>query len=171
MTRATSDLTPSTTLRLLDRARSAAKCALDADPDFDRRDSSPHRVGYRRRVASAFATAYGLDIADVIVTDDPVRAEWQAARIAVTTAGRTWQFIALPGTSNVFLVLGPCPSCGRTVPLAETADLPAFGRYLDSPHTQPQPLEFTYDPGHALGCQHPTIDDTQPRARVAVGRS
>lgn len=162
------EITPSSTFRLLDRARAAAQCALRADPNFDLRDSTPHRVAYRRRVATAFATAYGLDIANLVVTDDPVRAEWRAARVSLTTPGLTFQFIALPGTSNVFLALGPCPHCGRDVPLAETADLPAFGRYLDTTHTQPPPLEFAYDPGHAPGCQHPTHDDAEPRTRLAL---
>lgn len=162
------EIIPSSTFSLLDRARAAAQCALRADPNFDLRDSTPHRVAYRRRVATAFATAYGLDIADLVVTDDPVRAEWQAARVSLTTAGRTYQFIALPGTSNVFLILGPCAFCGCNVPLAETADLPAFGRYLDTSQTQPPPLEFAYDPGHAPGCQRPTHDHGEPRTRLSL---
>lgn len=158
----------SNTLLLLDRARAASQRALAVDPNYDNRDSTPHRVAYRRRVASAFACAFGVDVADVVVTDDPVRAEWLAARVSLPTAGQTYQFIALPGTSNVFLVLGPCPDCGRDVPVAETADLPAFGCYVDATHPLPPPLEFGYDPGHAAGCQRPLHDDPEPRMQVAI---
>lgn len=152
----TADTQPSTTTRrLLDRARTAASRARAIDPDFAQRDTTAHHTAYRRRVAAAFSTAYGVDVADLVLVDDPIRTDWHAVRIQLITPEQTFQFLAMPGTSNVFFILDPCPHCGRDVPLAEVSDLAGFGQYLDATRPMPRPLEYAYDPGHAPDCQVP----------------
>lgn len=147
------EINPSATRQLLDRARAAARRARAVDPDFARRDTTPHHTAYRRRVAAAFSAAFGVDIADIVLVDDPLRAEWHAVRIELATPEQALHFLAMPGTSNVFLILGPCPRCGHDVPIAETSDLPALGTYLDTTCPMPRPLEYAYDPGHAADCR------------------
>ncbi|MGH3450320.1 MAG: hypothetical protein ACRDQW_06240 [Haloechinothrix sp.] len=166
-----------TTGRLPERARAAACRARAIDPAFAQRDNTAHQTAYRRRVAAAFSTAYGVDIADLVRIDDPIRADWHAVRIELAAPGWSFQFLALPGTSNTFLILGPCPHCGQGVPAADTSDLAAFGHYLDHPHDLPRPPEFAYDPGHAPTCRHgmaaeatDTLATTRPRTLVALGR-
>lgn len=144
---------PHPPLGILDRARVAAQRARTVDPDFAHHRPTAHHTAYRRRVATAFATAYGVDLADLVLVDDPVRADWHAVLVLLTTSERTYQFLALPGTCNVFLVLGPCPHCGADVPIAETSDLATFGHYLDTTQPMPTPLEYAYDPGHTPDCQ------------------
>lgn len=144
---------------ILDRARIAARRARTVDPEFAHRRSTAHHTAHRRRVAAAFATAYGVDVADLVLVDDPVRAEWHAVRVLLATIERTYQFLVLPGTCNVFLVLGPCPACGAEVPVAEASDLATFGHYLDADHPLPTPLEYAYDPGHRSDCQRDHRDE------------
>lgn len=154
MATVTADTQPSTTTRrLLHRARAAASRARAIDPDFAQRDTTAHHAAYRRRVAAAYSTAYGVDVADLVLVDDPIRTEWHAVRIQLITPVQAFQFLAMPGTSNVFFILDTCPHCGRNVPLAEVSDLAGFGQYLDVTSTMPRPLEYAYDPGHAPDCQ------------------
>lgn len=142
---------------LVNRAVRAARTARHVDPGFDARAADHRRTAHRRALAHAFAAAYGLDVTDVVVTDDPARCygTWRGFLITVTDNGQDFTFLPVPGTDGIFLILGPCPGCDRQVPLADASDLPALGRYLDAiadDTEPPRPAEFDDDPAHVTSC-------------------
>lgn len=155
---ATTTRPPSTT-GIVERARAAARTARRTDPNTAKRPPDHQRAAHRRRIAEAFARAYGLDPADVIITDDPDRAygTWRGHLVTITEAGYAFRFLPVPGFDQVFLAIGPCPACGGDVPIADASDLAAFGHYLDAVANEvesPRPPEFRHDPGHALTCRY-----------------
>lgn len=87
---------------LPERARA---CRVHAsDPESAHRDSTAHLTHYRRRVEDALSGAFGVD---VVLVHDPIRADWYAVRVGFATSEECFHCIVMPGTSNIFFILGP----------------------------------------------------------------
>lgn len=156
---------------LAERAIHAARAYRAADPDgFDRRSGDPEqwaRWARRARVARTIAAALQLPLESVLVTDDPCR-DYQTRRgpvpgdlITITdpVTERTWRFIpdvTTPGDG--WLLIGSCPRCDASVPVAHVATLADLGEYLDTDGAACHAEEFNQDPAHDPRC---TIRETQ----------
>jgi hypothetical protein len=149
---------------LTDRAALALRRARAADPDFDTRPADPYRATRRHDLTRLTATSLGLDPVMVTVTDDPNRSYggWLGFLITLTdphSPNPGPRFITRVGTDQL-LVLGPCPGCPASVPVAEIGGLADLGLHLEhdahgrSAPPQHRPPEFATDPAHLDGCPH-----------------
>ncbi len=73
--------------------------------------------------------------------------------LTYTENGVSYSFIPYQ-TDADFLLLGPCPACGGSVPRAALFELCDLGHYLNHAHLAEPPEPFYGDPGHRTGCPH-----------------
>ena len=134
--------------------------------------SSPHgpyRGEEHGRTAVRLAAALGLDLDHITTEPDWLRRRTTPGEPILATAtcpatGEKYTFLARCPIydDEPFELLGPCPECGGTVPLAEIRHLADLGTHLahppltpgDLPHHSTLPDTFTSDEGHTTTCHY-----------------
>ncbi len=155
---------------LAGRACDAVDRARRQDPEFDLRPHDVERDTCRRELVHDVAETFGVAQSAVTVTDDPDRIHggWRWFRVTITDDGTDYRFTSFSGSGDDLRVLGPCPDCGREVPLADVTDLVSLGRFLgartDDGHLVACPPESRYGVGHTSACPHQSGQFTTPAA-------
>ncbi len=154
---------------LAGRACDAVDRARRQDPEFDLRPHDVERDTCRRELVRDVAEIFGVGQSAVAVTDDPDRIHggWRWFRVTITDDGADYRFTSFSGRGDDLRVLGPCPDCGREVPLADVTDLVSLGRVLGARtggHLVACPPESRYGVGHTSACPHQTGQFTKPTA-------
>ncbi|MFD0201411.1 MULTISPECIES: hypothetical protein [Saccharothrix] len=161
-----------TTPGLAERAVSAARAHLAADPDgFRRRHETPDqwsRWARRARVARTLASALDVPVDAVLVTDDPHRdystrtGPVPGDLITVTdpVTGREWRFVPdhdTPGAA--WLLLDRCPDCATEMPTTRVATLADLGDHLDPDYDTRPAAEALDEANHQPGCVYTKSDN------------
>ncbi|MEU3622550.1 hypothetical protein BS329_03645 [Amycolatopsis coloradensis] len=154
---------------LAGRACDAVDRARRQDPEFDLRPHDFERDTCRRELVRDVAETFGVVQSAVTVTDDPDRIHggWRWFRVTITDDGTDYRFTSFSGRGDALRVLGPCPDCGREVPLADVIDLVSLGRVLGARtdgHLVACPPESRYGVGHTSACPRQTGQFTKPTA-------
>ncbi|MGW3952869.1 hypothetical protein ACWEKM_18530 [Streptomyces sp. NPDC004752] len=129
----------------------------------------PYRGEEHARTAVRLAAALGIGLDQITTTPDWLRRRTTPGEPILATAtcpdtGETYTFLARSPIydDDPFELLGPCPECSGTVPLAEIRHLADLGTHLAHPplkpeeamHTDRLPDTFTRDEGHTCTCSY-----------------
>ncbi|WP_033328673.1 hypothetical protein [Streptomyces yerevanensis] len=129
----------------------------------------PYRAEEHARTAVRLAAALGLGLDQIATTPDWLRRRTTPGEPILATAtcpdtGETYTFLARSPLydDEPFELLGPCPECGGTVPLAEIRHLADLGTHLAHPPLKAEELlradtlpdTFTRDEGHTCTCSY-----------------
>lgn len=143
---------------LAERAALALRRTRAADPAINELTPDPISWGHRARLARTLSAALGVDPADIVVTEDPVRRYGVHPGYLVTVHAHDtlYRFIPELGVHGTFLLLRPCWGCGNEVPVAAIASLVDLGRYLDGMPGEGALFSqyFDWDPARAPDCRH-----------------
>ncbi|WP_151898130.1 hypothetical protein [Streptomyces sp. C8S0] len=129
----------------------------------------PYRGEDHARTAVRLAAALGLSISHITTSPDGLRRRTHPGEPVLATAdcpdtGDTYTFLARSPIHDdePFELLGPCPECHGTVPVADIRTLADLGTYLaqppltaqNLPHTTTLPDTFADDEGHTRACHY-----------------
>ncbi|MEV0966478.1 hypothetical protein AB0J25_28515 [Streptomyces sp. NPDC049910] len=129
----------------------------------------PYRGEDHARTAVRLAAALGLALHQITTAPDWMRRRTTPGEPILATAtcpdsSETYTFLARSPIydDEPFELLGPCPECGGTVPLAEIRHLADLGTHLARPplaleellRTDTLPDTFARDEGHTCTCTY-----------------